>query len=340
MALLAVLSMAASEQRGRVAFGGLPVPGATITATQGGQKFGVISDAQGWYSFADLADGTWTVRVEMLCFATIQQDVVVAPGAPASEWKLTLPPFTGQVTPIATPAPEEKKQPVEAAADDGFLINGSINNGADSPFSQSPVFGNNRRGGRGLYTGGIGFTLGNSATDARPFSLTGQQSPKPSYNRMQGLLSLGGPLRIPHLLPNGPNFILNYQWMRDTDVNTQAGRMPTAAQRSGDLGGGLIVPASRISPQAEALLRFYPLPNFAGSSGITIKLPSRKESIGMHCSRDLRKRSATEISFSVVSPSRARGRISRTYSDSWTPAAVWESIPELPGRIASRTNCS
>ena len=279
MALLAVLSMAASEQRGRVTFGGLPVPGATITATRGGQKFGAISDAQGWYSFADLADGRWTVRVEMLCFATIQQDVVVAPGAPASEWKLTLPPFTGQVTPIATPAPEETKQPVEAAADDGFLINGSMNNGADSPFSQSPVFGNNRRGRRGLYTGGIGFILGNSATDARPFSLTGQQTPKPSYNRMQGLLSLGGPLRIPHLLPNGPNFILNYQWVRDTDVNTQAGRMPTAAQRSGDLGGGLIVPASRISPQAEALLRFYPLPNFAGSSGYNYQAPIQE---GVH----------------------------------------------------------
>ena len=274
-ALLLISSMAASEQPGRVTFGGLPVPGATITATQGTQKIGAISDAQGWYSFPDLADGTWTIRIEMLCFATIQQDVIVAPGAPPSEWKLTLPPFTGPVTAIAAPAaPEQKKAPAEPAADDGFLINGSINNGADSPFSQSQAFGNNRRGRRGLYTGGLGFTLGNSIFDAKPYSLTGQQSPKPSYNRMQGLLSFGGPLRIPHLLPNGPNFIVNYQWMRDRDVNTQAGRMPTAAERNGDLGNGVVIPASRISPQAQSLLRFYPLPNFSGGgSGYNYQLP-------------------------------------------------------------------
>src|SRR5689334_21026856 len=122
-ALLVISSMAASEQRGRVTFGGLPVPGATITATQGEQKIGAISDAQGWYSFPDLADGVWTIRVEMLCFATNQQDVTVAPGATPSEWKLTLPPFTGPITAMAAPTPpEEKKRPAEPAADDGFLI--------------------------------------------------------------------------------------------------------------------------------------------------------------------------------------------------------------------------
>src|SRR5689334_2416242 len=99
--LLLVFSMAASEQRGRVTFGGLPVPGATITATQGAQKFGAISDTQGWYSFQDLTDGTWTIRVEMLCFTTMQQDVTVAPGAAPSQWRLTLPPFTGPTTAMA-----------------------------------------------------------------------------------------------------------------------------------------------------------------------------------------------------------------------------------------------
>src|SRR5690242_2501056 len=132
--LLLVFSMAASEQRGRVTFGGLPVPGATITATQGAQKLGAITDPQGWYSFQDLADGIWTIRIEMLCFTTTQQDVTVAPGAPPSEWKLTLPPFTGPITAMATPAASEqqKKPSAESAADDGFLINGSINNGAAS----------------------------------------------------------------------------------------------------------------------------------------------------------------------------------------------------------------
>ena len=41
-------------------------------------------------------------------------------------------------------------------AADGLLINGSVNNGAASPFAQARAFGNNRPGGRGLYNGGFG----------------------------------------------------------------------------------------------------------------------------------------------------------------------------------------
>jgi hypothetical protein len=32
---------------------------------------------------------------------------------------------------------------------------------------------------------------------------------------MTGLLAFGGPLRIPHLLHNGPNIFLGYQWTRN-----------------------------------------------------------------------------------------------------------------------------
>src|ERR1700680_1294491 len=80
----------ASEYHGRVTFGGLPVPGATITATQGSQKIVAVSDQQGSYSFADLADGTWKIQVEMQCFSTIEQTVAIAPNAPAAKWELKL----------------------------------------------------------------------------------------------------------------------------------------------------------------------------------------------------------------------------------------------------------
>src|SRR5207344_3037212 len=82
---------------------------------------------------------------------------------------------------------------------DGFLINGSVNNGAASPFAQLAAFGNNRRNARSLYNGGIGIMLGNSALDARPFSFTGVDTPVPSYNDMQIVGSFAGPLKIPHL---------------------------------------------------------------------------------------------------------------------------------------------
>src|SRR5277367_1011536 len=78
----------ASEYHGQVTFGGLPVPGATITATQGGKKFVAISDQQGGYSFLDLPDGAWKITVEMQCFSTIEQTVAIAPNAPAAKWEL------------------------------------------------------------------------------------------------------------------------------------------------------------------------------------------------------------------------------------------------------------
>src|ERR1700720_1216182 len=194
----------ASEYHGRVTFGGLPDPGATITATLGGQKIVTVSDQQGSYSFADLADGTWKIQVEMQCFSTIEQTVTIAPNVPAGSWELKLlsldqimaeakavkaeikpvlsasssaPPGKSEApkpkdrNPAETPKPQEDPAPLPS---DGLLINGSVNNAATSQFSLAPAFGNNRSGKKGLYTGGLGMTLGNSALDARPYSLSGQ----------------------------------------------------------------------------------------------------------------------------------------------------------------------
>ncbi len=293
LACLALTGLVASEHRGQVTFNGLPVPGATITASQDGKKFEAISDVQGFYSFPDLTGGTWTIEVEMLGFAPVKQEIAIAPDAPPAKWELKVLPLdqinaeivasaapaaaATQVTaePRNAPPPEGRPEPEEdlsQRAADGFLINGSMNNGAASPFAQAAAFGNNRTGGKGLYTGGIGLILDNSALDARPFSLTGQNTPKASYNQMTGLLALGGPLRIPHLLKNGPNFFLNYQWTRNTNANTQSALVPDQAERNGILPR-YVVPPNLISPQARALLSYYPLPNFAGNAGYNYQVP-------------------------------------------------------------------
>jgi len=88
LAWLAVSGLVAAEHHGQVNFNGLPVPGATVTATAGGKKLVAVTDQQGAYSFPDLADGVWTIQVEMLCFAPIKQDVAVAPDAPVPVWEL------------------------------------------------------------------------------------------------------------------------------------------------------------------------------------------------------------------------------------------------------------
>jgi hypothetical protein len=347
IALLAAamaLPLAAVQHQGQVKFGGLPLPGATVTATMGDQKKVAVADQQGVYTFADLAEGTWSFQVEMLCFAPIKTEVGVAANAPSPQWEMKHhqfaeiqaqepppPPPSALTTNIPTPAatatqtaatngkkPEApkgkgKNQPLTAQAQaiqnqggfrrteaqaagdgakapadpppaesssaapaaapsDGLLINGSQNNGASSPFAQMAAFGNNRRGGRSLYNGNVGVSLGNSALDARNFSLTGQDIPKPSYNYFAGMAAFGGPIKLPWGNPmRRPNFTVNYQFMRSRNARNDSADMPNPLERNGNFSQtaltkplldpttglpfpGNIIPQDRISPEATALL--------------------------------------------------------------------------------------
>jgi len=74
-ACLAVSAANPAEYHGTVKTGGLPVPGVTVSATRGGEKAMTTTDEHGAFSFADLADGTWTLEVEMLGFAKVTQEV-------------------------------------------------------------------------------------------------------------------------------------------------------------------------------------------------------------------------------------------------------------------------
>jgi hypothetical protein len=292
--LLLSSHLIASEHKGLVLFGGLPVPGASVTAERGGSKLTALCDSQGRYTFQDLSDGEWKLTVAMQMFAPMQLAVAVAPGAPPLEWKLDLQPapeVKAAVNPVAfqkaevaatakpkpaanTPAPDPAAvAELAQRAADGLLINGSVNNGAASPFAQLPAFGNNRRGQRSLYNGSLGLIVNNALFDARPFSITGQDTPKPGYGRLEGLFSFGGPIRIPGWIRrNGPILSLNYQWTRSTRATTQSGLVPTEAERNGEIAGNRIA-ASQISPQAKVLMSLYPLPNFAGNSRFNFQAP-------------------------------------------------------------------
>ena len=52
-----------------------------------------ITDQQGVCKFPDLVDGVWTIKVEMLGFSPLTQEVIVAPNGPASMWDLKVKPF-------------------------------------------------------------------------------------------------------------------------------------------------------------------------------------------------------------------------------------------------------
>jgi hypothetical protein len=267
-ALRAVESQSLS---GYVRFNGQPVPGATVTATNGTRTITAVTDETGAYTLADLSPGVWTLRISMTGFAPAEQHVTVASNAqtPPAEWSLELLPYQGppprpgesnitafsQTTTSGPPGSEkeaENQPPAGTAAGlsgelmngdlnrtpaAAFTVNGSVNNGAAEPYFQLPAFGNNRRGQNSLYNGALGGIFDNSALDASPFSLTGQKAAKPAYNRITGLAQFGGPLIVPHIsnASNAPFIFAAYQMVRSRDDSNTTGLVPTGAERGGDL---------------------------------------------------------------------------------------------------------
>jgi hypothetical protein len=326
--LNAVPLFAGSAHQGTVRFNDLPVPGATATAASEDNKYVTVTNGDGVYFFPDLDEGVWSIRVEMTGFQTVSRDVVIGPDRSEMEWELTmlsmpeietvsidtlsldkLPGFQiAELNPLSdiltlTPdagLPETPSifanltdEELSEQASDSFLINGSVNNSADSPFAQRAAFGNNRQT-RSLYNGSFGLVLDNSAFDARPFSLTGRDIPRPDYNRSRISVNFGGPLVLPYLKNQRPWFFVGYQRVRERDVTVQTSRMPTLEERSGDLSSvmdslgrpipifdpetGLqfennVIPEDRLSPQALSLLSLYPMPNITDAGQYNHQVP-------------------------------------------------------------------
>jgi hypothetical protein len=278
---------------GVVTTGGVPIPGATVAAVRGERTIAASTDEDGRFRLMLAEDGVWQVRVEMRGFAPLTRDLTWPAEGPAV-FELALLPFAeiAREAIVARPpepagAPDARSAssaqagrnapapaPVPSPADpapgglgllaaDGFLINGSVNNGAASPFAQLRAFGNNRPGQRSLYNWSLGMVAGHSALDARPFSFADRQAPKPDYGDLHIMGTFGGPVRIPGARPS--NIFVGYQRVAEHSATTQTARVPTTEERNGQLG----VPVSpeQISAQARALLALYPLPNIQAAGG-------------------------------------------------------------------------
>src|SRR5687767_2608707 len=308
-------TLLASDYFGQVTFNGVPVPGVRVTATQGQSKTTATTNQDGIYHLADIADGLWTLTIELFGFATITRDVTVPvtddppPDAMIvrsfDELTRALPPArvfedtSARLKAGTTDGDEEPinltalSGPAGMGAADGLLINGSVNNGASTRFALPRGIGNNRPRPRGVYSYGAGFQMGSSAWDARPFSLIGSSAARPSYADTQALGTFQGPLRV-RGLRNPINLMLGYQGTSGTSVTTQSTRMPTALERAGDFSqtldvkgqpvrpidpatgqpfAGSAIPAGRISPQAAALLAYYPAADAAAGGRFNYEAP-------------------------------------------------------------------
>ena len=152
--LLAAAPAAAAELVGQVTFNGQPVPGATVTATKasGGQDGGAIkkvtaADPQGVYRFPDLAEGAWTVTVQMFGFTPVTREITIPPDAPPPPVELALLPLDE----ITRGLPKQTAEPPLAA---GPVVGAPARNAASSG-GNTPAAARGRGAGPGPQGGGF-----------------------------------------------------------------------------------------------------------------------------------------------------------------------------------------
>ena len=146
-------------------------------------------------------------------------------------------------------------------------------------------FGNRANRGRQGIHGNVSFLWQGDASDAKPFSLSGQVVPQPNFNNYRWSGVVGGPLRIPHLLKGDSTFFMvSYFGTRGQSVSYNVGSVPTLAERTGDFSQTVVngvvptiynpstgapfanntIPASLLNPAALGLMQFIPMPNLPG----------------------------------------------------------------------------
>ncbi len=397
---IGMAAAALQAQSGVVKSGNQPIPGATVTATQGATKTAVVTDQGGRYTLPPLAAGEWTVEVTMFGFAPAKKQVTDPEPSRQLDFNLSLKEseiaarmsrFAGaggqngnqiesqiQTEVSAGEAPQQAT-PAAAGSNENFLISGSLSQGLQSGAAPDfalfrggpggmqdgqtpnvPGFGGEGGqgggpgggpgggfggpggpgggggfggGGRGGFGGGGGGraggrgpgqgrpggaqfgnrrppneihgmifgTLANSALNAKPFSITGQDIAQPSYSQARFGVVLGGPLVIPKVVKDTSTFFfLSYFATRAKNPYTYVGTVPTALERQGNFTelpagqlAGTILPASSISPIAQQLLNYFPLPNQPGllnNYALQTSVPQNSDNFGFRVMRNITKK--------------------------------------------------
>jgi hypothetical protein len=304
---------------------------------------------------------------------------------------------TGQVSPLAGVDMDRIRDAIETARAQGVLLGGAAGifagalGGGGGGFGGGGGggFGGGGFGGGGFGGGGFGgggrgnfrgFNPGqphgaifwsgnNSALNAEPFPLNGQQQEQPaSGSNRFGITFMSAPY-IPHLTkPSGKDTVfLTLSGTRQSAPADEYANVPTVAERGGDFSAaGLPAiydpttslpfpnntipggPNGRISPQAVALMQLFPQPNVIPSGGINwnyhllTTAQTNSTQAGLRYNRSLGK--------NATLPSGGRGggrrnqnqglRQSININYNWSDSAsdVVSYIPELGGKSASDSN--
>ncbi len=188
--------------------------------------------------------------------------------------------------------------------------------------------GNRARGANNRVTGSLYYQFGNSALNARPFSVNGIEEPKAAYAQNRFGFSAGGPLYIPKLFDLSKVFwFINYQGNLSRNGVDQALTVPTAAERGGDFSALLpntivyqrgtnapypnnLIPASDLAANAkiaQGLLQYIPLPNQPGLLTRNYRLiasnPVNTQSLNTRLNTTIKQRETLAATFNFQSRS-------------------------------------
>ena len=129
----------------------------------------------------------------------------------------------------------------------------------------------------------------NAGLDAQPYSLSGLEAQKASYNTLRFGAFVGGPLKIPKIFDFSKTTFYSVGWngTRGGTPYDAFSTVPTVAERAGNFSGltdkngtpiliynpltgqpfpGNMIEPSQFSPAAVSLLNYIPLPNLPGST--------------------------------------------------------------------------
>ncbi|MGH9614542.1 MAG: TonB-dependent receptor [Bryobacteraceae bacterium] len=409
--LLAVSGATVDAQSGFVRSANQPIPGATVTATQGSAKVVTTTGPDGSYAFPSMPSGSWTVTVQMFGFTPAKQEVAFSTTPKQVDFNLQLAPsaLAARINRFASARGQQSGnsidtqiqnelnanqvsqaagQPVDGQnSNEAFLVAGSLSQGlaanaapdsgggaqqfrglegdgsaASSGSANAPGFGEGGSGGGGFgggrggfggggRGGGFGgprgggprragarprgafgnrrppsqihgmafFTLNNSALNAQPFSITGQNISQPAYAQSRIGVLLGGPLAIPKIVHDPSTFFfLSYFATRARNPYTAVETVPSDLERQGNFSQsiqsngpgstapvqlydpttrqpfpGNVIPADRLNPIAQKLLNFFPAPNqpgFVNNYDFQASVPQNTDNIGLRVMRNITRR--------------------------------------------------
>ena len=129
------------------------------------------------------------------------------------------------------------------------------------------------------------FSFRNSVFDARSYSLSGRDAPKPGYAQSRFGFAVGGPMHLGNLIKSDETFFfINYNGLRGKSPYYNVDTVPLAPQRVGDFSQptvngpvvlydpishlpleGNLIPSNRVDKISRQLLNYIPLPNLPGS---------------------------------------------------------------------------